>query len=260
MVMKSMFFIILSFVPCTTLFAATNAVSLMSRPRHLQEACSVSSSFCMPTTSNGVQSFVASADIFGEEVRMTNGNPSVMRMATTYVPQYLSRNGSVSVTFGRFCFGDRISRIHRGNGATIDDTQQSLVVQYNMDAREEYRHFRKVNLFFDKAQHRLYKIVAEQTFPLESLARDRMMTINGIIEDCKQGYGLSLVRTVATDNQILYEGSDEIIEATLEMCKQSDGKKKLVFSVLNKKVQIGEPQVLNFGDTIDIADYVEVQI
>ena len=74
----------------------------------------------------------------------------------------------------------------------------------------EYRGFWKAKLFFDKERQRLYKIVAEQTFSFGSFARDRKATINGVIEDCANGYGLSLARTVAEDNRIVYEGSDNV--------------------------------------------------
>ena len=68
------------------------------------------------------------------------------------------------------------------------------------------------------------------------------------------------MRTVAAENRIVYEGSDEVIVITLEVCKQSEGNKRLLFTVMNKKIQQGEDDLLDSGKTTDSVDYVEVQI
>ena len=201
----------------------------------------------------------ANAEVWGEDVRMTDGKHPLIKMATTYIPHYLSREGNGNGTFGRFRLGDKIDRVHGKRVSAVDGTRQVLIVQYDMDEKE-YRHFRKAKLFFGKERRRLYKIVAEQTFPIESLARDRMETVKWIIEDCMQGYGISLVRTVAAENRIVYEGSDDVIVITLEVCKQSEGNKRLLFTVMNKKIQQGEDDLLDSGKTTDSVDYVEVQI
>lgn len=207
----------------------------------------------------GFLPFVANAGVWGEDVRMTDGKPHLIKMATTYIPHYLSREGNGNGTFGRFRFGEKIDGVRGERIPAVDGTRQALIVQYNMNEKE-YRHFKNAKLFFDEERRRLYKIVAEQTFPTESLARDRMETINRIIEDCKQGYGISLVRTVVEDGRIVYEGSDEVIVITLEVCKQSEGNKRLLFTVMNKKIQQGEDDLLDSGKTTDSVDYVEVQI
>ncbi len=205
----------------------------------------------------GTLPFVAHADAWGEQVRVIGGNPSMIKMATTYTPRYLAREGNGA--FGRFRFGEKIDGVHGKRVSAIDGTRQALIVQCNM-GEKEYRHFQRVKLFFDKERLRLYKIVAEQTFPLESLARDRMETVNGIIEDCKQGYGPSMARTVVSDDRIVYEGSDESIGITLEMCKQSEGSRRLLLTIINTRVQTGEDGLSDSENSADSTDHVEVQI
>lgn len=207
----------------------------------------------------GALPFVANADVWGEQVMVTEGNPTLIKMATTYTPNYLSRERNGNGTFGRFRFGAKIDGFHGKRVPAVDDTKQVLIVQYKMDEKE-YRHFQKVKLFFSKERQRLYKIVAERTFPFDSSARDRMETVKGIIEDCKQGYGPSLMRTVVADNRIVYEGSDDVIGIALEVCKPSEGNKRLLFTVINKKIQKGEDALSDPGNTTDDTDYVEVQI
>ena len=202
--------------------------------------------------------FATNSDTWSEQVTVSGGNPALVKMATTYSSCYLSRGGGEGV-FGRFRFGEKIDRVHGKRVYAVDGARQATIVQCTMDEKE-YRHFRMVKLFFDKERQRLYKIVTEQAFPLESLARDRIAIVNGIIDDCKQGFGLSLARTVVSDNQVVYKGSDEIFEITLEICKQSGGNKRLLFSILNKKIQKHEDVLPDYGNVTNSIDCVEVQI
>ena len=207
----------------------------------------------------GALPFMTNADVWGEQVMVTDGNPTLIKMATTYIPNYLSREGNGNGTFGRFRFGAKIDGFKGKRVHAADDAKQVLIVQCKMDEKE-YRDFQEVKLFFSKDRQRLYKIVAERTFPPESSARDRMETVKGIIEDCKQGYGSSLMRTVVADDRIVYEGSDEVIEITLEVRKPSEGNKRLLFTIINKKIQKGEDSLSDPRNTTDSTDYVEVQI
>ena len=207
----------------------------------------------------GIVSVVADAGVWGEEAKMTDGNPAIIKMATTYTPCYLSRDNNKNGTFGRFRFGEKLNLIPGKCVSAVDDGRQSFFIEYKMGDRE-YRSFRNAKLFFDKERQRLYKIVAEQIFSHDSLARDRMKIVKGTIDDCKQGYGLSLVRNIFAENRIVYEGSDEIIMITLEMRNRADGKKHLVFTIVNKKMKNGEDDSKIPVDITDGSDCVEVQI
>ena len=202
---------------------------------------------------------VANADTWGDQVSIGTGKPTLIKMATTYTPCYLSRDENGNAAFGRFRFGEKLERVHRNRVSAVDGAQQSFIVQYDMDDKE-YRHFRVAKLFFDHERQRLYMIVAVQTFPFESSARDRMVTVKGIIDDCKKGYGLSLIRNVVSDDRIVYEGSDATLLITLEVRKQQDSSRQLIFSVANKKVRSGEGLSFRSSGMHDIDDFVDVQL
>lgn len=177
------------------------------------------------------------ADIFGEFARTTGTDPAFVRMGTTYIPQYLGRDGNGYV--GRFRFGEKTRRIHGNETCANDDTLQCFIKHRKMD-KDEYREFNDMSLFFRKeGANLLYKVVMEQTFPRESQARDRAAIMNGVIKDCKQCYGLLLNRTVACDGRIVYLCADDVFELRMELSGMKDGRRRLLLSVINKKVRDG---------------------
>ena len=180
----------------------------------------------------------AYADNWGGVLRTTCAAPVVVHTVTTYTPRYFGRAGNGSV--GRFRFGGKTRRIHGNETFANDDTLQCFIKHRKMD-KDEYREFKDMSLFFRKeGDGLLYKIVIELTFSYESQARDRAAIMNGVIEDCKQWYGLLLNRTVACDGRVVYLCADDVFEIRMELSGMKDGRRRLSLSVMNKKVRDGK--------------------
>jgi len=181
------------------------------------------------------------ADIFGEFVRTTGTDPAFVRMGTTYIPQYLSRNeGYGNGIVGRFHFGEESRKVQGQKTRANDDSHHCFIKRRKMD-KGEYREFKDMSLFFrEEDGEPLYKIVIERTFPCESQARDRATIINGVIEDCRQHYGLVLNRTVECDGRVVYQCSDDVFEIRMELSKTKEGGRCLSLSVMNKMVRDGK--------------------
>lgn len=181
--------------------------------------------------------YLAHADVWGER-RTTNG--CVIRMVTTYVPQYFSRrgHGNGHGYVGNFVFGKESRRFHIDECVAMDGSLPCFVARRKMD-NGEYRNFSDMSLFFSKERCLLYKVTVEQVFPCESLAKDRITIIDGIIEDCKRDLGLLPVRAAVTDAQIVYRCSDDDFEVVLELRKEPDGSRRLILSIANRKVRDG---------------------
>ena len=182
-------------------------------------------------------SMLVHADIWDEKASMNGG---VIRMVTAFVPQYFARRGRGNGRgyVGDFVFGKEIRRIQGRRCAAQDGSLPCFVIRRKMD-NGEYRNFSDMSLFFSKERCLLYKVTVEQVFPCESLAKDRIKIIDGIIEDCKRDLDLLPVRAAATDAQIFYRCADDDFEVVLELCKESEVSRRLILSITNKKVRDG---------------------
>ena len=69
----------------------------------------------------GIFLVAANAGVWGEEARMTGGHPTVIKMATTYTPCYLSRDSTRIAAFGRFRLGEKIKRLSGKCVPAVDD-------------------------------------------------------------------------------------------------------------------------------------------
>ncbi|MBR2837816.1 MAG: hypothetical protein IKE55_03450 [Kiritimatiellae bacterium] len=204
----------------------------------------------------------ARAGTWGEVVRTTGVDPVVVHMATTYTPQYLVRDGGCgNGIVGRFRFGEEARNVQGEETCANDDGRHCYIKRRKM-YKDEYREFKDMSLFFRKeGGNLLYKIVIEQTFSCETQGRDRATTMNGIVEDCKLGYGLLLDRAVACDGQVVYLCSDDVFEIRMELNKMKDGERRLSLSVMNKKVRDGKiatpakslPQAFNADGDIEVS-------
>ena len=175
-----------------------------------------------------------------------------MRIDGNYLS--LGRGVGGNGSFGNYWFGEPLHCVAGEARVSLDDGQTCFLKQCKA-VRTGHQLFQDATLFFENETKRLYKIVTKQEFPVGSLARDRMMVVNGIIEDCRLGYGLALVRTVTNDSQIVYQYSDKRMEVVLEMGKNTDGSCLVVFSVINKKVRSGivaSPQLEAFDNPIEV--------
>lgn len=179
----------------------------------------------------------AHADVWGKKTVMNGG---VIRMVTTYVPQYFARRGRGNGRgyVGAFVFGKGIREIQGSRCAAQDGPLPCFVMRRKMD-KGEYRNFSDMSLFFSKERCLLYKVTVEQTFLSESMAKDRMKIIDGIIEDCKRGLELVPVRAATTDAQIFYRCADDDFEVVLKLRKEPDGSRRLILSIANRKIRDG---------------------
>ena len=179
----------------------------------------------------------AYADVWGEKTSMNGG---VIRMVTTCVPQYFARRGRGNGHgyVGGFCFGNEARKTQGDMRSMLDGSLPCFVKRRKMDTGE-YRNFSDMFLFFSKERCLLYKVTVEQVFPCDSLAKDRIKIIDGIIEDCKRDLELLPVRVAATDAQIFYRCADDDFEVVLKLRKESDGSRRLILSIANKKVRDG---------------------
>ena len=200
----------------------------------------------------------AYAGLMGEAVFVKESNPEVVHMVTTYVPQYLSRNGNGMgiCRVGRYFLGEKSSNIRFEEIPAMDGLRQCIIKRRTMKD-DEYRGFTKMIFFFDAERKLIYKIAIERQFPSETPPRDRMAVINGIIDDCRQGYRLRLIRTFADASRLVYHGTDEDLEVSLELHKIPNGLSRLVLSVVNKKILTckslypGEGKV-NYDENVEI--------
>ena len=69
----------------------------------------------------------ADGDIWGEKTKVTGAGPVTIHLSTTYIPQYLSRNGREHVFFGRFFLGMDAHRVQCEGVETIDGSQRCFV-------------------------------------------------------------------------------------------------------------------------------------
>ena len=203
-------------------------------------------------------SMLVHADIWDEKTSMNGG---VIRMVTTCVPQYFARRGRGNGRgyVGDFVFGKEVRRIQGRRCAAQDGSLPCIVMRRKMD-NGEYRNFSNMSLFFSKERCLLYKVIVEQVFPRESMAKDRMMVINGIIEDCKRNLELLPVRTAVSDARKVYQCADDDFEVVIELRKEPDGSHRLLLSIANKKVRDGrmyEPNqvapAFNADTDVDVA-------
>ena len=201
---------------------------------------------------------LAHADIWDGR---TSVNGDVIRMVTTCVPQYFARQGRGNGHgfIGDFVFGKESRGFRRDERVAMDGSLPCFVARRKM-GDGEYRNFTNMSLFFSKERCLLYKVAVEQVFPRESLAKDRMMVINGIIKDCKRDLELLPVRTAASDARIVYQCADDDFEVVLELRKEPDGSRRLILSIANKKVRdgrMGEPNqvkpAFNADADVDVA-------
>ena len=180
----------------------------------------------------------AYAGLWSSEVHEIDTNPPLIRMITSYTPQYFGRDGNGFV--GRFKFGEETRKIHVNEICANDDTPPCFIKHRKMD-KGEYREFKDMSLFFRKeGSNLLCKITIEQTFPCESQARERTAIMNDVIEDCKQCYGLLLSRKVVCDGRVVYLCADDVFEIKMELNRIKDGERRLSLSVTNKKVRDGK--------------------
>lgn len=195
----------------------------------------------------------AYAGPMGEAVFVKGSNPEVVHMATTYVPQYLSRGGEGMeiCRVGRHFLGEKSSNIRQEEVSAMDGLRQCIIKRRKMKD-DEYRGFTIMSFFCDAERKLVYKIAIERQFPLETLPRDREAVINGIIADVKRGYRLSLIKTFSSDDRIAYHADDERFCISLELLRNSDGTRQLVVSVVDKKAQLEESSSNSFNANKDI--------
>jgi len=179
----------------------------------------------------------AHADTWGDKT-YTRG--AYIHMVTTNVSQYFARKGRGNGHgyIGTFVFGNKYRGINEEECAALDGALHCYVKRRKMKDGE-YRNFTDMSLFFEKKQRLLYKVAIELEMPRESHASDRMKIVSGILEDCKVGFGLLPVRTDSNDGRVVYLGSDDEFEISLELSKGTCASRRLLLAITNTKVRDG---------------------
>lgn len=203
--------------------------------------------------------FNAHAGSWSNEIHETGVNPTLIRMITTYTPQYLARSGRNGYV-GAFHFGELACNVQGETLVAFDGFQKCFVKRRKM-GKDEYRNFTDMSLYFDEKRCLLYKIVMEEDFPNESTARERMSILENVVKDINEGFGLSLDSMCSIGRRLFCKNSNDDFEIMLELCKNADGVRKLRLSVTSIKVRddLIRP-CSNTNESFNLDAFVDVSI